>query len=336
MTSTVGDVVAALERAYPPEFAESWDADGLYHLGSFPAYYRWAEWNGRYRDNLRKFLKGDPGQVKGVALALSGSPDLYPARGPIATINFITAHDGFTMMDLMSYNLKCNDANYESGDSGVNDNHSWNSGHEGPTNDPAVNELRRRRIKNAIALLLVSQGTPMLLMGDELGRSQRGNNNSYCQDSEISWMDWQLIEANGDLFQFFRACIEFRRQHTALRNGYFLRSEDYLSKGYPDLTWHGLKVSRPIWTDASRVLAFMLNGEYAKDGLAKDDHIYVAVNMHWQDQTFDLPVAPNKTRWHMFANTSTGELHWPGTEPQLGDQRKLPLKSYSVSILVGK
>ncbi len=316
--------------------AEPWDADGLYHLGSFPAYHRWAEWNGRYRDNLRKFLKGDPGQVKGVALAMSGSPDLYPARGPIATINFITAHDGFTLIDLMSYNQKCNDANWEPGDSGANDNNSWNSGHEGPTDDPAVNELRRRRIKNAVALLLVSQGTPMMLMGDELGRSQRGNNNSYCQDSEISWMDWQLIQANGDLFQFFRACIEFRRRHTVLRNGYFLRGEDYLSKDYADITWHGLKVGKPIWTENSRVLAFVLNGDYAKGGLAKDDHIYVAMNMHWQDQTFDLPVAPNKARWHMFANTSTGELHWPGTEPQLGDQRKLPLKSYSVSILVGK
>jgi glycogen operon protein len=316
--------------------AEPWDAAGAYHLGSFPAYGRWAEWNGRYRDTMRRFLKGDPGQVGNVTQAILGSPNLYPGRGPLATINFITAHDGFTLMDLVSYNEKYNDANFEPGDNGERDNNSWNSGVEGPTDDPAINEFRHRRIKNALALLLLSQGTPMVLMGDEAGRTQNGNNNVYCQDSELSWMDWNLIGVNLDLFEFFKACIEFRRRHTVLRNGYFLRGEDYMNKGYPDIAWHGLRVGKPDWSNNSRVLAFVLGGGYAKGGLANDEHIYVAMNMHWEDQTFVLPIAPNKSRWHMFANTSTGELHWPGTEPQLGDQRKLPLKPYAVSILVGK
>ena len=149
-------------------------------------------------------------------------------------------------------------------------------------------------------------------------------------------MDWRLIQANYDLFEFFKACIEFRRRHTVLRNGYFLRGEDYLKRGAPDVSWHGLKVGKPDWSDNSLVLAMLLNGDYAKGGLALDDHIYIVMNMHWQDQTFDLPPAPGKKRWHMFANTSTGELHWPGTEALLGDQRKLPLKSYAVAILVGK
>jgi isoamylase len=316
--------------------AEPWDAEGLYHLGSFPAYHRWAEWNGRYRDNLRRFLKGDPGLADEVAQAMTGSEDLYPGRGPIATINFITAHDGFTLMDLVSYNQKCNDANCELGDSGANDNHSWNSGYEGPTDDPEVNVLRRRRIKNAMAALMVSLGTPMMLMGDEIGRTQQGNNNGYCQDTELSWMNWRLLEQNGELFYFAKACVTFRRAHPILRNGYFLRGEDYLQKGYPDISWHGFKIGKPDWSDTSRALAFVLGGGYAKGGLFNDDHIYVTMNMYWYERTFDLPPAPEKKQWHMFANTGNGEVYWPGSEHLLGNQKKLPLQSYSMAILVGK
>ncbi|MCC7447558.1 MAG: glycogen debranching protein GlgX [Anaerolineae bacterium] len=318
--------------------AEPWDAEGLYHLGSFPAYNRWAEWNGRYRDNVRRFLKGDPGLADEVASAVSGSSDLYPGRGPIATINFITAHDGFTMMDLVSYNEKCNQANCEPGDNGSNDNNSWNSGAEGPTDDPAINALRHRRIKNAIAILMVSQGVPMLLMGDEVGRSQLGNNNSYCQDNEISWLDWNLIHANGDLFHFFKCCVAFRRAHPVLRNGYFLRGEDYNNLGYPDISWHGLKVGKPDWSDKSRVLAFMLGGGYAKGGLQTDNHIYVAMNMHWQDRNFELPPCPGEARWHQFANTGAeyNEICWYGWEQALDNQKVIKLKPYSVAILVGK
>jgi isoamylase len=316
--------------------AEPWDADGLYHLGSFPAYGRWAEWNGRYRDQIRKFIKGDAGMTTGLAYALIGSPDLYVDRGPIATINFITAHDGFTLADLVSYNEKHNENNYEAGDNGANNNHSWNSGVEGPTTDTEINDIRRRRIRSAIALLMVSQGTPMILMGDEIGRTQHGNNNGYCQDSAISWMDWRMLHDNSDLFHFFKACIAFRRTHGVLRNGYFLRTEDYLKLGYQDLSWHGLEAKKPDWTIKSTTLAFMLGGGYAKGGLERDDHIYVAMNMDWQEVKFELPRCPEKKRWHMFANTSTGEVHWPGFEHMLGDQKSLPLLPYSVAILVGK
>jgi isoamylase len=318
--------------------AEPWDADGLYHLGSFPAYGRWAEWNGFYRDTLRKFLKGDGGQVRSMAQALVGSPNLYPGRGPIATINFITAHDGFTLMDLVSYNEKCNDANCEAGDSGTNDNNSWNCGVEGPTDNPEVNALRRRQIKNAISMLLVSQGVPMILMGDEVGRTQQGNNNAYCQDTEISWMNWQFKEQNADLFEFFKACIAFRMRHPVLRNGYFLREEDYNQVGCTDITWHGMKLGRPNWASNSHRLAFMLCGHYAKGGLADDDHIYVAMNMHWKDAIFELPPLAEGLNWHVFVNT--GDLqqtfHPVDEEPRLKDQSKILLGPRSVVILVGR
>jgi len=318
--------------------AEPWDADGLYHLGSFPAYGRWAEWNGFYRDTLRRWLKGEPGQARPLAQALSGSPELYPGRGPIATINFITAHDGFTLMDLVSYNEKCNDANCEQGDSGHNDNLSWNCGVEGPTDDPAINALRRRQIKNAIVMLLVSQGTPMVLMGDEVGRSQQGNNNAYCQDSEISWFDWSLLDANGDLFRFMQALIRFRRSHPALRSGYFLRGEDYAAQSCVDLSWHGTEVDKPDWSGASRTLAFMLCGSYAKGGLFSDDSIYVAMNMHWKSQTFKLPPLPAGQTWRVFANTGDphGEIRPLGQELRLDDQARLPLMARSAAILVGR
>jgi isoamylase len=318
--------------------AEPWDADGLYHLGSFPAYGRWAEWNGFYRDTVRKFLKGDDGQIRPMAQSLVGSPNLYPGRGPIATINFITAHDGFTLMDLVSYNEKCNEANCEAGDSGTNDNNSWNCGIEGPTDNPAVNALRHRQIRNAIAMLLVSQGIPMILMGDEIGRTQQGNNNAYCQDTEISWMNWQLKEQNAELFEFFKACIAFRLRHPVLRNGYFLREEDYNERGCADLTWHGMKVGKPNWASNSHRLAFMLCGDYAKGGLATDDHIYVAMNMHWKDAVFELPPLAEGMNWHVFVNTGDKQqTFYPvDQEPRLNDQSKILLGARSVVILVGR
>ncbi len=317
--------------------AEPWDADGLYHLGSFPAYGRWAEWNGFYRDTLRKFLKGDMGQVGDMGQALLGSPNLYPGRGPIATINFVTAHDGFTLMDLVSYDSKHNESNCEKGDSGSNNNNSWNCGCEGPTDDPQVNALRHRQIKNAIALLMVSQGTPMLLMGDELGRSQQGNNNAYCQDTEVSWMDWRLKEQNGDIFHFVRTCVAFRRAHAVLRNGHFLRGDDFAERGCLPVSWHGLKVDQPDWSNSSRLLAFMLCGDYAKGGLMPEDSIYVAMNMHWRNHRFELPPLPDGRAWHVFVNTGEREsVFWPGQEPRLSKQNSLRVNARSVAILVSK
>lgn len=318
--------------------AEPWDADGLYHLGSFPAHGRWAEWNGQYRDTLRRFLKGDAGQVRAMAEALTGSPQLYPGRGPIATINFITAHDGFTLMDLVSYNQKHNAANCEPGDSGTNANYSWNCGVEGPTDDAEINALRHRQIKNALAMLLMSQGVPMLLMGDEMGRTQHGNNNAYCQDTPLSWMDWAFIQKNFDIFEFFKACVAFRHRHPALRNGYFLREEDYAGKGCIDLTWHGVRVGKPDFSGASRTLAFMLCGAYAKGGLATDDNIYMAMNMHWKGHHFELPSLPEGQSWHVFINTGRpkAEVHFPDTEPRLDNQQSIVVRARSVVILVGR
>ena len=318
--------------------AEPWDAEGLYHLGSFPDYKRWSEWNGHYRDVLRKFIKGDAGMTTDVSQALMASPNLYPARGPLATINFITAHDGFTLMDLVSYNDKHNESNYEAGDNGSNDNNSWNSGAEGATDDPAITALRHRRIKNALALLLLSQGTPMLLMGDEAGRTQLGNNNTYCQDNETNWFNWTLPRDNADIFQFAKACIAFRNRHPVLRNGYFLRGEDYLEKHYADICWHGLEPDQPDWSAESKTLAFLLGGGYAKGGLANDDHIYVAMNMDAEPHVFKLPLSPDNMQWHMFANTDSepSEVYWPGYEPRLSIQNELEMNSYSVAILVGK
>ena len=234
--------------------AEAWDAGGLYQVGSFPAYGRWAEWNGKYRDCVRKFLKGEPGQVGEMAQRIQGSPDLYWGRGPTASINFVTCHDGFTLADLVSYNGKHNEANGENNGDGANDNESWNCGWEGPSTDPAVNALRRRQMKNAVAILLVSQGVPMLLMGDEFARTQHGNNNAYCQDNELSWVDWAALEANQDLFRFFKNRIAFRKAHANLRSGCYLGGDGVR------LSWHGTRAWDVDWSGTARTLAFLLDG----------------------------------------------------------------------------
>lgn len=317
--------------------AEPWDADGLYHLGSFPAYGRWAEWNGQYRDVVRRFLKGDGGQTGEMAALLQGSPHLYAGRGPIATINFITSHDGFTLRDLVSYNEKHNEANLEDNRDGQNDNYSWNCGAEGATDDPKINALRDKQVRNALTMLLVSQGTPMLLMGDEVGRTQRGNNNAYCHDTDLSWFDWSLLDENRALFRFVKYLIAFRMAHPVLRNGHFLRHEDYLDAGFPDMAFHGLHPYKPSWS-RSHVLAFSLGGHYAKGGLAQDDHIYVALNMHWQNKTFHLPPLPDAAQWYRFIDTGNARqpIVPPGQEKTLNRQDTVRLKSRSVLVLVGR
>jgi glycogen operon protein len=320
--------------------AEAWDAGGLYQVGSFPAYGRWAEWNGKYRDGIRKFLKGDV-TVGEMAQRLQGSPDLYaPAgRGPATSINFITAHDGFTLADLVSYNHKHNEANGENNNDGANDNESWNCGAEGWTDAPGINALRSRQTRNAIAILMVSQGVPMILMGDEIGRSQNGNNNTYCHDSELNWMNWDLLEKNDDLFRFFKHCINFRKAHPVLRNKYHCQNRDYVGSGYADITWHGTQAWNADWSDSSRTLAFMLCGKHAKAGTVEDNSIYVAMNMHWQAQWFELPGLPGGVNWHVFANTgcnSPEDCFEPGTEPKLDNQSGLLLGDRSVVILIAK
>jgi len=321
--------------------AEAWDAGGLYQVGSFPAHGRWAEWNGKYRDGMRKFLKGEAGMVGEVAQRVQGSPDLYSweGRGSTASINFIAAHDGFTLHDLFAYDSKHNEANGENNNDGGNDNESWNCGAEGLTDDPEVLSLRRRQIKNAISMLLTSQGVPMFIMGDEVGRTQRGSNNTYCQDNEMNWFNWEQAEQETELFRFFQMLIAFRLAHPVLRNGFFLRGEDYMGSGYPDISFHGTSPWKPDWSSDSRVLAFLLDGKHARGGTVQDNYIYVAMNSHWEGHSFGLPTLPDNLQWHVVANTgvATPQDIWEmGQEPLLSDQTYFMMGPRSVAILIGK
>jgi glycogen operon protein len=318
--------------------AEAWDAGGLYQVGSFPAYGRWAEWNGKYRDCARKFLKGDLGQVGEMAQRLQGSPDLYAGRGPAASVNFITCHDGFTLYDFVAYNHKHNEANGEENRDGANDNYSWNCGWEGPTEDPAVNALRCRQMKNAAAMLLVSLGVPMLLMGDEMGRTQGGNNNTYCQDNEGNWLDWRLLDESAELFAFVKHCIAFRKAHPALR------SREHLEQGRPGpetvaLSWHGTRAWQADWSGTSRILAIMLHGRRPQAGVTGLDFIYVAMNMHWEAHRFELPALGPGLSWRASINTGAappGDRFPVGDEPELPEQGGLLVGDRSVVVLVGR
>jgi glycogen operon protein len=318
--------------------AEAWDAGGLYQVGSFPNYHRWSEWNGKYRDTLRRFLKGDTGLVGDLATRLVGSPDLYSYRGAHASINFVTCHDGFTLADLFAYDNKHNEANGEDNRDGGNDNNSWNCGAEGPTADPEILRLRSRQMKNALLLLLASQGIPMLLAGDEVGRTQGGNNNAYCHDSELSWLDWSLAEDNAELLRFVRTAVAFRRAHPVLRNREHPRGIDLVGSGFPDVSWHGTRAWQPDWSDGSRLLAKMRCGKHAPGG-RQDDDVYLAANAHWDAHELELPVLTDGRQWHLFADTYAAAPHdvfAPGTEPLLGSQQSVTIGPRSVVALVGR
>jgi len=319
--------------------AEAWDAGGLYQVGSFPAYGRWAEWNGKYRDALRRFIKGDEGMVGDMFQRLQGSPDLYAVRGPTASINFITCHDGFTLMDVVSFNEKHNLANDEDNRDGTNDNYSWNCGMEGLTEDPEIISLRRRQIKNALTILMVSQGVPMILMGDELGRTKGGNNNTYCHDNALNWLDWSLVEKNSDIFRFVKKIIAFRKAHHLFRNRWFFSNQDYIGSGYADITWHGAQAWKVDWSPHSRILAFMLCGKHARGGTRPDDYIYVAMNMYWDAIWFELPRLPESLKWLVGVNTGMqppDDIYDTGKEIYLKDQERIIIGSRSVVVLVGR
>ncbi len=301
--------------------AEAWDAGGLYQVGSFPAYGRWAEWNGKYRDAVRQFIKGDAGLVDEMSMCIQGSPDMYSTRGPTASINFITCHDGFTLWDLVSYNDKHNEANGEFNNDGANDNNSWNSGWEGETDDPGINALRERQMKNALTILMTSVGVPMILMGDEVGRTQYGNNNTYCHDNELNWLDWNLVEERTGLLNFFQQMIAFRNAHPVLRSAYHMSHQDYVGSGFPDFSWHGTEAWQPDWSASSRTMAYMYGGEHAKGGTMQDDHVYVALNAHWDAVWFHPPQLPEGLQWHVAVNTgmASPEDIWPvGSESPPG------------------
>ncbi|MBN1180401.1 MAG: glycogen debranching protein GlgX [Anaerolineae bacterium] len=320
--------------------AEAWDAGGLYQVGSFPAYGRWAEWNGKYRDVMRRFVKGDTGLIGEVAQRLQGSPDLYALRGPTASVNFVTCHDGFTLHDLVAYNGKHNEANGEDNRDGNDDNLSWNCGWEGVTEDPGVVALRQQQMKNFAALLMVSQGVPMILMGDEVARTKGGNNNTYCHDNELNWLDWSLREANAEQFRFFKHIIAFRHAHPALRSRYHFANRDYVGSGYPDISWHGTQAWAADWSENNdHTLAFMLCGKHAKQGTAQDDYLYVAINTYWDGLPFELPGLPSGMKWHISTNTSMSapqDIFAPGKEPVLDDQSHVIVGGRSLVILVGR
>lgn len=321
--------------------AEAWDAGGLYQVGSFPSYKRWMEWNGRFRDAARKFLKGDLGMVGEMVQRIMGSPDLYAAAGrkPTASVNFITCHDGFTLRDLVSYNEKHNLANGENNNDGANDNNSWNCGEEGETDNPAINTLRLRQQKNAIALLYASQGVPMLYMGDECGRTQNGNNNAYCHDQEWNWFDWSLTETNGDLLNFTKKMIAFRKANPALRQPEFLTGQDCVSSGYPDISWHGVLPWKPDWSPASRSLAFLLCGRHGAAVGGPPHFIYCAFNMYYEPLDFVLPVLPKGMQWHRAVDTSLPspkDICPPGEEILLGAIKSLAIPDRTTVILLGK
>ena len=280
--------------------AEAWDAGGLYQVGSFPAWNRWVEWNGRYRDDMRSFLKGDVGFATAAAQRIAGSTDMYDPtdRGDHASVNFITCHDGFTLYDLYSYNYKHNLENGWNGTDGTDDNRSWNCGVEGDTGDPAVLALRHRMIKNACAVLLCSRGTPMFLAGDEFCNTQFGNNNPYCLDSEISWLDWDMLDKNRDVFDFFKHMIAFRKEHLVIR-----RATEPCSCGFPDISFHCERAWNGNFYHDCRVMGVMFAG---KNDDGEDDIVFIAINTFWEERHFDLPRLPENMRWAIVADTSGG------------------------------
>ena len=283
--------------------AEAWDAAGLYQVGGFVGD-AWQEWNGRFRDDVRRFVKGDEASVPALASRLLGSPDLYAheEREAEQSINFVTCHDGFTLNDLVSYDRKHNEANGEDNRDGANDNHSWNCGVEGPTHDPAIESLRNRQVKNFIALLLLSAGTPMLTMGDEMRRSQGGNNNAYCQDNETSWLDWSLLERHADVHRFVRVFNQFRQDRHTSRHGDRLTLQQLLDR--TPIEWHGVELLCPDWSDSSHSLAFTLKS------LSGRMLVHGMLNAYWEPLRFQLPLAPEPARlWRRFIDTALASPH---------------------------
>ena len=312
--------------------AEAWDAGGLYQVGNFPAYGRWAEWNGKYRDDVRRFVKGDPGMVPRLAARLTGSPDLYQenARQPFHSINFVTSHDGFSLADLVSFQDKHNDVNGESNRDGISENHSWNCGWEGPTDDLAILKLRSRQARNMAALLILSHGVPMLLYGDEVGRSQQGNNNAYCQDNESTWMNWNWTEEQRDLFRFFKNLIAFRRRHAVVRREQFASSS---KERQLKMDWHGTHLFHADFSPDSHSLALHLHWAPAP---AAPDHVFLIANSFWDDLRFELPELDGYL-WSRFLDTALDpprDICVPGQEQSLGAQRSYLAGPRSVIVLV--
>lgn len=279
--------------------AEVWDAGGLYQVGSFPSWNRWAEWNGRYRDDMRSFLKGDDGMAGNAITRITGSRDLYSpeSRGHKASVNFMTCHDGFTLYDLYSYNVKHNEKNGWNNTDGDNNGHSWNCGAEGETDDPNVNGLRRRLIKNAFAALLCSRGPAMFFAGDEFCNTQFGNNNAYCQDNIISWLDWSRLEEFKEIHDFVRHMIQFRKEHPILR-----KMTKPSSCQFPEISVHNGTPFNASTDYKTKLIGIMYAGRNEED--KEDDIVFYCMNAYWEPLVMQLPVLPNGKHWHVDTNTN--------------------------------
>ena len=305
--------------------AEAWDAGGLYQVGSFPSWNRWAEWNGKYRDDMRCYIKGDPGTANTAAQRIAGSRDIYDAHGrKDASVNFLTCHDGFTLYDLFAYNDKHNEQNAWDNSDGCWNNYSWNCGCEGETADPEVNRLRMRMIRNSFALLMCSRGIPMFLAGDEFCNTQFGNNNAYCQDNITSWLDWERLERYGDMFRFFQYMIAFRKAHRVLRTDL-----SGGTMGMPDISFHGVNPwHQGAFGDDERYLGVMFAGYERNEG---SEVVYVASNAYWEELEVTLPSLPMSMHWQLAVNTWEAEQRatvFEGSRFRIGPR--------SVMVFVGK
>jgi len=314
--------------------AEPWDVT-TYQLGHFPR--PWAEWNGKFRDSARRFLKGDPGQIKDLAWRLAGSQDLFDdRRTPMHSINFITCHDGFTLNDLYSYNDKHNQANHEKNGDGSNENFSWNCGAEGDTDDEAILKLRKQMAKNGIACLLLSLGTPLILGGDEFLRTQQGNNNAYCQDNEISWFDWQRLQRHQDIFQFMKQAISLRKQYTIFQKDTFFSGKDHDGNSIPDVAWFGPDLEKPDWDDPQqKILCYLLDGgETVSD--RGNYFLFFIMNAEPSQQLVKLP--DHKKMWRRLVDTSLEpglDIDPNGAENRLDNQQTYDVQPHSVVVLLG-
>ncbi|HVO93995.1 MAG TPA: glycogen debranching protein GlgX [Terriglobales bacterium] len=311
--------------------AEAWDAAGLYQVGSFVGD-TWQEWNGRFRDDVRRFLRGDNGSVSRVATRLLGSPDIYghEDREAEQSINFVTCHDGFTLNDLVSYNRKHNEANGENNRDGSDDNLSWNCGAEGPTDDPTIEALRNRQVKNFFVLEMLAAGIPMLLMGDEVRRTQQGNNNAYCQDSEISWFDWSLLERHADVHRFVKLLCAFRQQRDVVTEESKITLNQLLQRA--KIEWHGVTLNRPDWSEHSHSLAFTFRSLHARFLL------HGMLNAYWEPLTFELPAVPTNSQqpWRRCVDTAlkSPDDFCPWQAAPFVEQSNYTVKSRSIVMLV--
>ena len=315
--------------------AEAWDAAGLYQVGSFPGE-RWAEWNGKYRDDVRAFWRGDDGCVSKLATRISGSADLYEHAGkrPFHSINFITCHDGFTLNDLVSYNSKHNEANGEDSKDGTNDNYSYNYGIEGPTDDQGITSVRERQMKNFLLTLILSQGVPMLLAGDEFKRTQNGNNNAYCQDNPISWVNWEHAETNRSFLEFVKGLIQFRKAHPVFRRGHFFQGKDLNNNGLHDIKWMDEQLNQPDWNNSKiKSIAVYLDGAVLD---TPDNDFFVVLNASNRDIRQKIPALPDNKAWYQAINTfleDTESIATAGQEPLVSMDSMLVKPKSSIVLL---